>query len=60
MSQISDFVVTAMPLALPPPPPHLGALASYLPLQETSAGEARLGWGLLEDVGQRHHPDPVT
>lgn len=26
-----------------PTPPPLGALASYFPLQETSAGEARLG-----------------
>lgn len=41
-----------------PPPPR--ALASNVPLQETSAGEARLGPGLLQDIGQARHPDPVT
>lgn len=38
----------------------LRALASNFPFQETSAGEARLGPGLLQDIGQARHPDPVT
>lgn len=48
------------PWHLLPSLPRRRALASYFPLQETSAGEARLGRGLLEDVGRYHHPDPVT
>lgn len=48
------------PWHLLPSLPRCRALASYFPLQETSAGEARLGRGLLEDVGRYHHPDPVT
>lgn len=59
---VSDFIFhqSCDALGTSPSLPPLRGLASNFPLQETSAGEARLGLGLLQDIGQAHHPDPVT
>lgn len=59
---VSNFIFhqSCDALSTSPSLPPLRTLASNFPLQETSAGEARLGLGLLQDIGQAHHPDPVT